>query len=109
MTQYFVCRIFKNTIIIRVAEGKDKIFCILHILRIHTGLRKWIKKNILELYLKKKNPFGIHEPCIKIENNKLIFEQFIMDLSQDKYDIEVQDYDAIKACSRSIWESHFRF
>ena len=42
------------------------------------------------------NPFGIHEPCIKTAKSKLLFEQYIMSLNQDKYDIEIQNNDAIK-------------
>ena len=29
MTQYFVCRICKNTVLIRYAEVKENVFCIL--------------------------------------------------------------------------------
>ena len=42
------------------------------------------------------NPFSMHEPCIKIVNNQLIFEQYIMALNQYKYYIEVRNYDEIK-------------
>ena len=59
-------------------------------------MRDWSKTNIFNLHLKKINPFGIHEPCIKKENNELIFEQYIMALNWDKYDIEVQNDDVIK-------------
>ena len=96
MTQCFVCRDFKNTIIIRDYAVKEKGFCILHMLIIHTGLRKWSKINIFDIHLKKTNPFGMHEPCIKIVNNQLIFEQYIMSLNQYKYYIEVRNYDEIK-------------
>ena len=96
MNQCFVCRSFKNTILIQADEGKDKVFCILRMLRIHTGLRKWIKTNKFDLHLKQMNPFGIHEPCIKISNNELIFEQYRTALNQEKHEIEVQNDDAIK-------------
>ena len=43
------------------------------------------------------NPFGIHELCIKIENNELLFEQYRMALNWVKYDIEVQNDDTIKS------------
>ena len=43
------------------------------------------------------NPFGIHKPRIKISKNQLIFEQYIMALNWDKYDIEVQNDYAIKS------------
>ena len=42
------------------------------------------------------NPFGIHEPCIKISNNELIFEQYRTALNREKHEIEVQNDDAIK-------------
>ena len=58
-------------------------------LRIHTGLRKFINTNVFDLHLKKMNPFGIHEPCIKIENNELLFEKYRMSLNWEKYEIEV--------------------
>ena len=96
MTQYFGCRNRKKNIVIQSDAGKQKVFCILNILRIHTGLWKWSKTNISDLHLKKMNPFGIHEPCINIAKNELIFEQYIMSLNWDKYDIEVQNDDAIK-------------
>ena len=53
ITQCFVCHNFKNNILIRADEGKEKVFCILHMLRIHTGLRKWSKTNVFDLHLKK--------------------------------------------------------
>ena len=65
-------------------------------LRINNGLREWSKTNIFDLHLKKMNPFGIHEPCIKIAKNELIFEQYIMALNRGKYDIEVRNDDVIK-------------
>ena len=42
------------------------------------------------------NPFVIHEPWIKIANNELIFEQYIMAPNWEKYDVEVQNNDAIQ-------------
>ena len=65
-------------------------------LRIHTGLQKCIKKNIFDLHLNKMNPFVIHESCVKIRKNEIIFEQYRMSINRVKYDIEVQNYDAIK-------------
>ena len=92
----FVCSDFKNTIVIRDAAGKEKVFLIFNRLMIHTWLWKWSKTNLFDLYLKKMNTFGIHEPCIKLANNELIFEQYIKALNQGKYDIEVRNDDAIK-------------
>ena len=45
---------------------------------------------------KKKNPFDIRVPCINISKSALLFEQYRMALNWDKYDIEVQNDDAIK-------------
>ena len=50
------------------------------------------------------NPFGIHEPCIKIAKNKLIFEKYRMDLNQDKYDIEVQKDDDAINCNQILFD-----
>ena len=91
-----MCRNYKHTIVIQADAGKEKVFCILHMLRVHTGLRKWIRTNTFNLHLNKINPFGIHEPFIKIAKNELIFEQYIMALNQYKYNIEVRNDDAIK-------------
>ena len=65
-------------------------------LRIHTGLRKLSNKNIYDLLFKKINPFEIGKPYINISRIEMLFEQYIMALKRDKYDIEVQNYDAIK-------------
>ena len=51
----------------------------------------------------KINPFGIGKPCINIEKSEVLFEQYIMALNKDKYDIEVQDDDAIN-CKRIIFD-----
>ena len=65
-------------------------------LRIYTGLQKWSKTNVFDPHLKKKNPFDIHDTCINIVKSELLFEQYIMALNQEKYDIEVLNDDAIK-------------
>ena len=52
MNHCFVCFNFQKTILIRYYEGKERVFCILHMLRIHTGLRKLSKKNVYDLHLK---------------------------------------------------------
>ena len=87
MTQCFVWRNCKKTILIRAAEVKETFFCILHMLKIHTSLRKWSKTNVFNIYLLKMNPFDIRVPCIKIANSELLFEPYRMALNQDKYDI----------------------
>ena len=65
-------------------------------LRIHTGLRKWNKKNGYHIHLRENNPIGIHQPCIKIANIKVLFEKYRMALKRDKDAIEIQKDDAIK-------------
>ena len=50
MTQCFVSCNWKKTILIRDAEGKEMVFCILHMLSIHTGLRTRHKRNLFELF-----------------------------------------------------------
>ena len=41
------------------------------------------------------NPFDIGKTCIKIARSGVLFEQYIMDLNREKYDIEVWNDDAI--------------
>ena len=65
-------------------------------LRIHTGLIKWNKKNVYDKHLREINPIGIYKPCIKIVNNELSFEKYRIALKKDKDAIEIQKYDAIK-------------
>ena len=63
-------------------------------LSIHTGL--WKSSKTYFFILKKKNPFDIIKPCIKIAKSELLFEQYRMAINQDKYYTEVQYDDAIK-------------
>ena len=55
---------------------------------------KLSKKNVFDLHLKKRNPFGISVPCIYIENSELLFEKNRMALNWEKYDIEFRNNDA---------------
>ena len=48
------------------------------------------------MILRDKNPLVINRPCIKIADNELLFEEYIMALKRDKYAIEIQGDDAIK-------------
>ena len=50
-TQCFVCRNFQKDILIWSAKGKNRVFCILHMLRIHTSVRTWHKKNVFDIHL----------------------------------------------------------
>ena len=95
MTQCFVCCNCQNIILIQSSEGKET-FLYLHMLRIHTSLRKLSKTNVYDLHLKKMNPFNISKPCIKIEKIEMLFEKYRMAINQNKYNIEVLDDDAIK-------------
>ena len=65
-------------------------------LRIHTVLRKWNKKNWYHILLCDNNPIGINQSCIKIVNSELLFEKYRMALKRDKNAIEIQNDDAIK-------------
>ena len=75
---------------------KEGFFCISHMLRIHTGLRKWSKNNVYDINLRKNNPIGIDQPCINIAKSEVFFEKYIMALKRDKGAIEIQKDDAIK-------------
>ena len=48
------------------------------------------------------NPFEIGKQCIIISRKELLFEQYIMALKRDKYEIEVQNDDAIN-CNRILF------
>ena len=103
MTQFFVFRNFQKTILVQAASGKGGGGCILHMLRIHTGLCKWSKINVDDLHLNKINPFDICVPCINITKSELLFEQYRMALHWDKYDIEVRNDYAIK-CNQIFFD-----
>ena len=55
----------------------------------------WHKRKVYNLHLK-NNLFDIRVPCIKIAKSEPLFEQYIMDLNQYKYDIEVLNDNTIK-------------
>ena len=103
MTHCVVCCNFQKTILIRSAEGKERFFCILLVLRIHTGLKKLSKRNVYDLHLKKMNTFEIGKPCIIITRRELLFKQYKMALKRDKYDIELQNDYAIK-CNQIFFD-----
>ena len=65
-------------------------------LRIHTGLWKWNKKNVHGKHLREINPIGIDQPCINIAKSEVLFEKYRMALKQNKYGIEIQKDDTIK-------------
>ena len=71
-------------------------FCILQMLRIHTGLQKWNKKDQFHIFLRDKNPLGIKRPCIMITKNEVFFEQYRIALKRDKDAIDIEWEDEIK-------------
>ena len=96
MTECFVCNNCNMSIFIQYSNVKEGVFCILQMLRIHTGLRKWNKKDRFHIFLPDKNPLGIKRPCIIIAKNELLFEQYRIDLKRDKDAIDIEGEDEIK-------------
>ena len=74
---------------------KEGVFCILKMLKIHTGLRKWTKNDQFNIILKYINPLGIDRPCLEIASNELLFEKYKITLKQDKDAIDIDGDDAI--------------
>ena len=66
MTHCYECDNSKTSIFIQSSNVKEEDFCILQMLRIYTGLRKWNKKNRYHILIRDNNPIGIDQPCIKI-------------------------------------------
>ena len=97
MTHFNVCDNCKMSIFIQYSYVKERVFGILQMLRIHTGLRKWNKKNLYDKHLREINPIGIDIPCIKIAKSELLFEKYRMDIKRDKDAIEIQKDDEIKS------------
>ena len=96
MTQCYVCNKCNTIIFIQYSNDKEGGFGNLQILRIHTGLQKWNKKDLFHMILRDKNPVGINQPCIMIANNEVMFEKYRMALKREKSAIEIQGNDAIK-------------
>ena len=90
MTQCIVCNKCNMTIFIQSSNVKEGVLCILQMLRIHTGLRKWNKNDPFHIILSDKNPFGIKQPCIMIANNEVLFEIYIIALKWDKDAIDIE-------------------
>ena len=74
---------------------KEGVFCILQMLKIHTGLRKFTKEDRFHILLKRINPQGINRPCQKIAKDEMLFEKYRIDLKQDKDAIDIDGEDAI--------------
>ena len=77
------------SIFIQYYNVKEGVFYILQMLRIHTGLQMWNKKDQFHIFLRDKNPLGIKRPCIMIAKNGVLFEQYIIYLKRDKYTIDI--------------------
>ena len=80
------------SIFIQSSNVKEGVLCILQMLRIHTGLQKWNKKDQFHIFLRDKNPLGIKRPCIMIAKNEVLFEQYIISLKREKDAPQPQRY-----------------
>ena len=96
MIQWYVCDSCKMSIFIQSSNVKEGVFCVLYMLRIHTGLRKWNKKNRYHILLCDKNLMGINQPCIKIANSEVLSENIEWILSKTKMPLKFKKDDAIK-------------
>ena len=83
------------SIFIPSSNVKEGVFCILQMLRIHTGVRKWTKNDQFHIILKNVNPLGIDRPCLNIASNELLFEKYRIALKRDKDAIDIDGDDAI--------------
>ena len=96
------------SIFIQSSNVKEGVFYTLQMLRIHTSLRKWNKKDRFHIFLCDKNPLGIKRPCIMIAKNGVLFEQYIISLKREKYAIDIKGEDAIN-CNRLFFDFMLRF
>ena len=96
MTQCIVCNNCNMSIFIQSSNFKEGVLCILHMLRIHTGLRKWNKKDRFHMLLRDKNPLRIKKPYIMIAKNEVLFEQYRIALKRKKDTIDIQGEYEIK-------------
>ena len=83
------------SIFIPSSNVKEGVFCILQILKIHTGLRKLTKNDRFHILLKKTNPQGINRPGQKIAKYEMLFEKYRISLKRDKDAIDIDGNDAI--------------
>ena len=95
MTQFIVCNNCNMSVFIPSSNVKEWVFCILQMLRIHTGLRKWNKKDRFRIFIRDKNPLGIKQPCLIIARNEVLFEKYRIALKRDKDAIDIDREDAI--------------
>ena len=94
-TQCIVCNNCNMIIFILYPNVKEGVFCILQMLRIHTGLRKWTNKDIFHIILRDMYSLGIEKPCLTIAKNEVLFEKYRMSLEQEKDAIDIDREDAI--------------
>ena len=85
------------SILIPSSNVKEVGFCILQMLRIHIGMRKWTKKYQFHIILRDMNLLGIDQPCLTIANNEVFFEKYRMALKQEKDAIDIDGEDAINS------------
>ena len=83
------------SIFIPYSNVKEGVFCILQMLKIHTGLRKFTKEYRFHIILKKINPRGINRPCQNIAKDEMLFEKYRIALKRDKYAIDIDGNDAL--------------
>ena len=95
-TQCIVCNNCNMSIFIQSSNVKEGVFCILQMLRIHTGLLKWNTNYRFHIILSDMNPLGIKQPCIMIAKNEVLFEQYRIALKRDKDAIDIEGEYEIK-------------
>ena len=76
---------------------KEGVFCILHMLRIHTVLLKWNNNYRFHIILNDMNTLGIKQPCIMIAKNEVLFEQYRTAFKREKDAIDIDGEDAINS------------
>ena len=94
-TQYIVCNNCNISILIQSSNVKEVVFCILQLLRIHTGLRKWNKKDLFHIVLRDMNSLGSKQPCLTIANIEVLFEQYRIALKRGEDAIDIDGNDLI--------------
>ena len=90
-----MCNNCNMSIFIPSSNFKEGVFCILQMLRIHTGLRKWNKNDRFHIIISDMNPLVIKQPCLTIAKNEVLFEQYIIALKRDKDAIDIDGEDEI--------------
>ena len=94
--QHFHCRNCKRVYFIQYTDSKANTFSIMHLLRLHTGVRKFCRRNLYDLHLEAMNPFGVSESCAAIKTDPSLFEKYRVALTRDRYDIDLREDDAIE-------------